>query len=57
VIVTFGGRANRSIAGDHLLFQPYGSRNAMQWRCGSPDIQTKYLPLACRERGGAVSAE
>lgn len=57
VIVTFGGRANRLIAGDHLLFQPYGSRNAMQWRCGSPDIQAKYLPLACRDRGDAVSAD
>lgn len=56
VIVTFGGRANRAVAGDHLVFQPYGSRDAMQWRCGSPDIKAQYLPLACRDRSDAVSA-
>lgn len=57
VSVTFGNRANLAIANDHLVFQPYGSSNAMQWRCGSPDIQAKYLPLACRERSDAVSTD
>lgn len=57
VIVTFGGRANRAIANDHLVFQPYGGIHAMQWRCGSPDIQAKYLPVACRDRGGVDSAD
>ncbi|HKT42083.1 MAG TPA: RDD family protein [Rhodanobacteraceae bacterium] len=50
VIVTFGGHANRIIMGDHLVFQPDGSAKAMHWRCGSPDIQERYLPMACRER-------
>lgn len=53
VIVTFGDRASQTIAGDHLVFQPYGSSHAMQWRCGSPDIQAKYLPLTCRQGGDA----
>lgn len=57
VIVTFGGRANRAVAGDHLVFQPYGSRDAMQWRCGSPDIQVKYLPLTCRDRSDVISTD
>lgn len=57
VIVTFGARANRMIAGDHLVFQPYGSSHAMQWRCGSPDIQAKYLPLACRGPSDATPAD
>lgn len=50
VTITFGNRANLAITNDHLVFQPYGSSHAMQWRCGSPDIQAKYLPLACRDR-------
>jgi len=54
VVVTFGVRANRLIAGDHLVFQPYGSSNALQWRCGSPDIQAKYLPVTCRDPGDAL---
>lgn len=49
VVVTFGGGANPAIAGDHLVFKPEGSRDALQWQCGSPDIQAKYLPQACRE--------
>jgi uncharacterized RDD family membrane protein YckC/Tfp pilus assembly major pilin PilA len=57
VIVTFGGRANRTVAGDHLVFQPYGSREAMQWRCGSPDIQARYLPLACRDHSDAIPVD
>lgn len=57
VIVTFGGRANRAVAGDHLVFQPYGSRDAMHWRCGSPDIQVKYLPRTCRERSDVIAAD
>jgi uncharacterized RDD family membrane protein YckC/Tfp pilus assembly major pilin PilA len=57
VIVTFGGRANRAVAGEHLVFQPTGSRDALHWRCGSPDIQAKYLPMTCRDRNDAVSEE
>ncbi|MDE2225022.1 MAG: RDD family protein [Xanthomonadaceae bacterium] len=57
VIVTFGGRANQAVAGDHLVFSPYGSRGAVQWRCGSPDIQAKYLPLACRDRSDAIPVD
>jgi uncharacterized RDD family membrane protein YckC/Tfp pilus assembly major pilin PilA len=57
VIVTFGGRANRAVAGDHLVFQPYGSRDALHWSCGSPDIQAKYLPTACRDRSDDISAD
>jgi uncharacterized RDD family membrane protein YckC/Tfp pilus assembly major pilin PilA len=57
VVVTFGGRANRVVAGDHLVLQPYGSRDAMHWRCGSPDIQAKYLPLACRDRSDATPTD
>lgn len=48
VVVTFGGKASRLIAGDHLVFKVYGSRNAVQWHCSSPDIQVKYLPAVCR---------
>jgi len=57
VIVTFGGRANRAIANDHLVFQPYGNRDAMRWRCGSPDIQAKYLPVTCRDRSDVITAD
>jgi uncharacterized RDD family membrane protein YckC/Tfp pilus assembly major pilin PilA len=57
VVVTFGGHANRVVAGDHLVFQPYGSRDAMHWRCGSPDIQAKYLPTSCRDRSDDESAD
>lgn len=48
VIVTYGAAANGAIAGDHLVFKPYGSRDAVQWRCSSPDIEVKYLPPVCR---------
>jgi uncharacterized RDD family membrane protein YckC/Tfp pilus assembly major pilin PilA len=57
VIVTFGGRANRAVAGDHLVFQPYGRRDALHWRCGSPDIQERYLPMTCRDRGDDVPVD
>jgi type IV pilus assembly protein PilA len=57
VIVTFGARANRAVAGDHLVFQPYGSRDMLHWRCGSPDIQAKYLPMTCRDQGDDGSAD
>lgn len=48
IIVTYGGRASSAIAGDHLVFEPSGGRNAVQWRCSSPDINAKYLPASCR---------
>lgn len=48
IIVTYGGAADAAIAGDHLALEPYGSRNAVQWRCSSPDIDAKYLPMTCR---------
>lgn len=57
VVVTFGGGANPAIAGQHLEFRPYGSRDNVQWRCGSPDIQVKYLPVACRGRAGDASMD
>jgi uncharacterized RDD family membrane protein YckC len=49
VVVTFGAGADSAIAGDHLLFKPYGSRNLVQWHCTSPDIRMQYLPVTCRE--------
>lgn len=49
VIVTYGDGASQAIAGDHLVLKPYGSRDSVQWRCGSPDIKVKYLPAACRD--------
>ncbi|HEX5961441.1 MAG TPA: RDD family protein [Rhodanobacteraceae bacterium] len=49
VVVTFGDRANQAIAGEHLVFKPYGSRDDVRWRCGSPEIEVKYLPQACRD--------
>jgi uncharacterized RDD family membrane protein YckC/Tfp pilus assembly major pilin PilA len=57
VVVTFGDRADRVVAGDHLVFQPYGSRDMLRWRCGSPDIQAKYLPRACRDRGDVTPTD
>lgn len=48
IIVTYGASASPVIAGDHLVFEPYGSRNAVKWRCSSLDIDAKYLPVSCR---------
>jgi uncharacterized RDD family membrane protein YckC len=49
VVVTFGGNANSLIAGDHLVFEPYGSRDLVRWHCASPDIKMQYLPPTCRK--------
>ncbi len=49
VFVTFGGKANSLIAGDHLVFSPYGSRDLVRWHCTSPDIKMQYLPSTCRK--------
>ncbi len=49
VVVTFGRDANSLIAGEHLVFKPYGSRDAVRWHCTSPDIRVKYLPSSCRD--------
>lgn len=57
IIVTFGARANPAIAGEHLVVVPQGDTIIVAWKCGSPDIQARYLPLACRDRNGADSAD
>ncbi len=49
VIVTYGRAADGAIAGDHLVFKPYGSRDAVKWRCSSSDIKVRYLPVVCRD--------
>ncbi|HKV65493.1 MAG TPA: pilin, partial [Rhodanobacteraceae bacterium] len=55
-LVAMGARAV-IVKGGHMEFQPDGSRGGMHWRCGSPDIQAKYLPLACRDRSDVDSAD
>jgi uncharacterized RDD family membrane protein YckC/Tfp pilus assembly major pilin PilA len=57
IIVTFGTRANPAIAGEHLVLEPQGDTTIVAWKCGSPDIQAKYLPMTCRNRNNADSAD
>ena len=51
IVVTFGGRANSEIAGDHLVFKPYGSSDDVRWHCDSDDIKAALLPIKCRQQG------
>jgi uncharacterized RDD family membrane protein YckC/Tfp pilus assembly protein PilE len=57
VVVTYGNQANPWINGGHLVIAPIGDAAALHWQCSSPDIRARYLPSACRDRGGGVSAE
>ncbi|MGN6312718.1 MAG: pilin [Rhodanobacteraceae bacterium] len=55
IVVTYGRRANRKIASEHLLLHPHGDRSSVHWSCGSEDIPDKYLPISCRAAGTATT--
>ena len=55
IVVTYGNRANRGIASEHLLLRPHGDQNNLHWSCGSEDIPDKYLPPRCRAADSATT--
>jgi type IV pilus assembly protein PilA len=48
ITVTFGRKANASIAGDTLLMSPNTVAGSIPWTCHSTTINGKYLPTSCR---------
>ncbi len=49
IVITFGGaKADASLRGHHLVLKPLRHGHAIDWKCGSPDIDGKYLSARCR---------
>ena len=34
--------------GKHIVYEPRITGASLEWRCHSPDLETKYLPASCR---------
>lgn len=49
VVVTYGNEASDAIRGGHVVIAPIGNAAMLQWRCSSPDIDTRYLPRQCHQ--------
>lgn len=49
VVVTYGNEASEAIRGGHVVISPIGNAAMLQWRCSSPDIDTRYLPRQCHQ--------
>jgi len=43
-------RPLRDLQGKQVQVWPVIEGDKLMWKCGSPDINPKYLPSACRER-------
>ena len=41
--------ASDAIRGGHVVISPIGNAAMLQWRCSSPDIDTRYLPRQCHQ--------
>lgn len=55
IVITFGGsKADASLRGHHLVLKPLRHGHAIEWKCGSPDIDGKYLSTRCRRYSSGV---
>lgn len=49
VVITYGNQAHQIISGETLVFTPeIQSGDVFDWACGSPSIEPRHLPAACR---------
>jgi len=48
ITAQFGGKANVDITGKTILMSPSTTAGAIQWRCKSATLASKYMPTSCR---------
>jgi hypothetical protein len=48
LVMTLSFPDSAAADGKHVVYEPGVAGTAIQWRCKSPDLETKYLPTTCR---------
>ena len=49
ILLTFSDTVRKGISNKHLSFTPtLEADHSISWKCGSADIETRYLPVACK---------